>query len=222
MSEGFLDDVNDEEEPETIEAEVETVEEGVPEARDGSTGTAAPGDSFVKPVSNPEEVVEMYEQFDQLKADLLNNEDTTPIGDSVHINKSGWRKFATLFNLSIETFEEERTLRETGEDQNDVVVWRIKAKATAPNGKVSVGSGLAASNESNYMVKVSDHPAIDGSDHPNALRVDGKWRVLLSPAEVNEHNIYATAETRAKNRAISDMVGGGEVSAEEMDADHFL
>ncbi len=31
-----------------------------------------------------------------------------------------------------------------------------------------------------------------------------------------EHNVRATAHTRAKNRAISDLVGGGEVSAEEM------
>jgi hypothetical protein len=32
-----------------------------------------------------------------------------------------------------------------------------------------------------------------------------------------EHDIYSTAHTRAKNRAISDLVGGGEVSAEEID-----
>lgn len=31
-----------------------------------------------------------------------------------------------------------------------------------------------------------------------------------------EHTVRATAHTRAKNRAISDIVGGGEVSAEEM------
>ena len=31
-----------------------------------------------------------------------------------------------------------------------------------------------------------------------------------------DHDIPATAHTRAKNRAISDLVGGGEVSAEEM------
>jgi len=31
-----------------------------------------------------------------------------------------------------------------------------------------------------------------------------------------EHDVYSTAHTRAKNRAISDMVGGGEVSAEEI------
>ena len=31
-----------------------------------------------------------------------------------------------------------------------------------------------------------------------------------------EHNVRATAHTRAKNRAISDLVGGGEVSADEL------
>jgi len=33
-----------------------------------------------------------------------------------------------------------------------------------------------------------------------------------------EHDVYAMAHTRAKNRAISDMIGGGAVSAEEMAA----
>lgn len=32
-----------------------------------------------------------------------------------------------------------------------------------------------------------------------------------------EHDVYATAHTRAKNRAISDIMGAGEVSAEEME-----
>mgnify|MGYP000925851162 CR=1 FL=1 len=32
-----------------------------------------------------------------------------------------------------------------------------------------------------------------------------------------EHDTYATAHTRAKNRAISDMIAAGEVSAEEVD-----
>jgi hypothetical protein len=34
-----------------------------------------------------------------------------------------------------------------------------------------------------------------------------------------EHDVYATAHTRAKSRAISDMVAGGVVSAEEMEAE---
>lgn len=31
-----------------------------------------------------------------------------------------------------------------------------------------------------------------------------------------EHDVYSTAHTRAKNRAVSDIMGAGEVSAEEM------
>ena len=34
-----------------------------------------------------------------------------------------------------------------------------------------------------------------------------------------EHDVRSTAHTRAKNRAIADLVGGGDVSAEEMDHD---
>lgn len=37
-----------------------------------------------------------------------------------------------------------------------------------------------------------------------------------------EHDVYATAHTRAVNRAISDLVGLGEVSAEEVEADSPL
>lgn len=33
-----------------------------------------------------------------------------------------------------------------------------------------------------------------------------------------EHDIYSTAHTRAKNRGISDLIGGGEVSYEEIDS----
>lgn len=35
-----------------------------------------------------------------------------------------------------------------------------------------------------------------------------------------EHDVYATSHTRAKSRAISDMVAGGAVSAEEMEAEY--
>jgi hypothetical protein len=54
---------------------------------------------------------------------------------------------------------------------------------------------------------------------PNGRSMDGDG--YCSTAEKGreswpEHNVRATAHTRAKNRAISDLVGGGEVSAEEI------
>lgn len=190
---------------------------------DGNMAPVPPaGDNdFVKPVDNPEEVVAMYQQFDKIKHQLLDqNKDLTKIGSNIHINKSGWRKIATMFNLSVGTFEDERIIQER--EGNDIVKWRVKAKVTAPNEKASVGSGMAASNESNHMDLMEKRNDISDTDHPDVVRVDGKWRVIKDPAAVNEHNIYAIAETRAKNRAISDMVGGGEVSAEEMGSEFYL
>lgn len=57
---------------------------------------------------------------------------------------------------------------------------------------------------------------------PNGREVEADGYCSRSePGHQNwtEHSIRATAHTRAKNRAISDMVGGGEVSYEEMHGD---
>lgn len=46
---------------------------------------------------------------------------------------------------------------------------------------------------------------------------DGACNTGEKGLEKTDHNTRSTAVTRAKNRAISDLVGGGEVSAEEVD-----
>lgn len=53
---------------------------------------------------------------------------------------------------------------------------------------------------------------------PNGRYATGWGSCALSERNFSKpnHDIPATAHTRAKNRAISDLVGGGEVSAEEM------
>ena len=58
--------------------------------------------------------------------------------------------------------------------------------------------------------------AIYRASHPKTgLFADGDGADFADSVE-DYHNSRATAHTRAKNRAISDLVGGGEVSAEEM------
>ena len=58
--------------------------------------------------------------------------------------------------------------------------------------------------------------AIYRASHPKTgLFADGDGADFAETVE-DYHNSRATAHTRAKNRAISDLVGGGEVSAEEM------
>lgn len=62
-----------------------------------------------------------------------------------------------------------------------------------------------------FVVRV--YPVSDPSNFRTAVAVcDSRERAF---AHV-EHDVYATAHTRAKNRAISDLIAAGEVSAEEM------
>lgn len=164
---------------------------------------------LVRPVDDIEEVAELYDQFETIKDKLLDSGDTTSIQSNIHVNKSGWRKIATAFNLSVEVIDSELW------EEDGIVKARVLARATAPNGKVSTEIAMCASNESNHM-EAGKPSEGEPEDHPDYFHIDGKWRRLKDPREVNEHNILATAATRAKNRAISDCVGGGEVSAEEI------
>ena len=65
--------------------------------------------------------------------------------------------------------------------------WAVY-RATAPNGQIQDGDGYCSAGESRFST--------------NKAKL--------------EHDMAATATTRAKNRAISDLVGMGEVSAEEV------
>lgn len=55
---------------------------------------------------------------------------------------------------------------------------------------------------------------------PNGQSVEGDGLCMSNERPgMRRHDVRATAHTRAKNRAISDLVGGGEVSAEEVSDD---
>lgn len=210
----FIQEEEEESDKEPEVTEVETVEESTEPV---STPSPDEGGGLIQPV-DIDRVVNLYEQFDELKSELLSNEDLTKIGQNVHVNKSGWRKIATAFNVSIEVENSKLEI------EGGVVKAAVRAKASVPNGKVSSAIGMCSSNESNHMEKLTDNKNADTGEHMGdrngkALWVDNAWRRLKPPREVNEHNLIATAETRAKNRAISDLVGGGEVSAEEMGAE---
>lgn len=218
---GFLDEEDDGEgEPDVVDVEAtEVEEEPQPEPQPPAPST---DNTLLTPVEDIDRVVEVYDQFEEIKEKLLGNGDTTKIGSNMHVNKSGWRKIATAFNVSVETIEDSRSV------EDGIIHFKVKARATAPNGKVATGVGMCSSNESNFMEVVAKgnvdrDEAEKKVDNPDdLLKVDGNWRRLKDPREVNDHNLYATAATRAKNRAISDLVGGGEVSAEEMKADDVL
>lgn len=137
-----------------------------------------PTSLLLKPVASVNDIVEAWQDYQNLKTKLLNESDYQMIQGKNCIKKSGWRKIQTAFSISDELISEER------KEYKDYFVYQTTVKVIAPNGRYAFGIGSCASNERKF-------------------------------AHV-EHDTRSTAHTRAKNRAIADLVGGGDVSAEEM------
>lgn len=133
---------------------------------------------LTQPVASVEQITKAWNNYQELKSSLLNQNDYQDVKGKKYIKKSGWRKIQTAFGISDELIGEER------KDFDKYFVYEITIKVSAQNGRFSFGVGSCASSERAFA-------------H-------------------TEHDVRSTAHTRAKNRAISDLVGGGEVSAEEM------
>ena len=105
------------------------------------------------------------------------------------VRRSGWSKVATFYGVSTEILE--RSIER--DDEGRPVRAYVLVRAVAQNGRHADGDGACGANE------------------PRFRSSSGRQKI--------EHDLGATAATRATNRAISNLVGFGEVSAEEVDAD---
>jgi len=119
-----------------------------------------------------------YANLSELKKRLLGPTDIQDIKGRTFVKKSGWRKLAFAFEVTVIAGDPVREERQAGS-----YIYRVRATARAKNGRTSSGTGMCSSTEKAGMI---------------------------------EHVVMSTAETRAKNRAISDLVAAGEVSAEEI------
>jgi hypothetical protein len=107
--------------------------------------------------------------------------------------KGYWRAIAVAFNLTVEPVTDattERSVVGALDDGSENYVYTVSYRATAPNGRSAVGDGTCAAAE----------------------KQKGRMKAT-------EHNVRSHAATRAFNRAVSNLVGFGEVSAEEVDRD---
>jgi hypothetical protein len=111
--------------------------------------------------------------------------------------KGYWRAVGTAFNLTIELVDERREIHGTFEDGHDNFGWLAVYRATTPTGRSAIGDGACFALEK------------------AARREANKWAKL--PWQATEHNVRSHAHTRAFNRAVSSLVGFGEVSAEELE-----
>ena len=137
--------------------------------------------------------VEFWDNYQELTKALLDESDYQ---GTQFKKKSAWRKYATAFNLSDEIIKEE----EIRDENQQIITSKVWVKCTAPNGRSTVGVGICSIFD---KIKKGD------TTQPSNF-------VLRQRFSNAEHDVPSTAHTRAKNRAISDMIGAGEVSAEEM------
>lgn len=148
----------------------------------------------------------MQNYQDAIKA-LLTPEDYQTIANKDFKKKSAWRKLATAFRISDEIVNEQLEY----DDLNQIVRARYRVRCTLPNGRSAEGVGVCSIFDKIRYKATSKFSA--DTDTPSHFELRGRFSNA-------EHDVPSTAHSRAKNRAISDLIGAGEVSAEEMTSSH--
>lgn len=152
---------------------------------------------------NVDQAVAEWDAYQELTKRLLTKDDYQRIGETQFKKKSAWRKYAKAFNISCTEISKEVVRDEDGYP----LYARVVVRATEPNGRwqdadqeCHVTEKCCGGARSLPCRRSHKHcmPGCDGKPH------------FSHPGD-----IPAIATTRAKNRAISDLIGAGEVSYEE-------
>lgn len=159
--------------------------------------------------------------------------------------KSAWLKLARAFRLSTEIVSRRAWWEEDGEDRHLIAEYTVRA--SAPWGQHADAVGVCSTRESRFRSNGVSCPLCGGPtwDNRNPGKKD-EWKRKLAPFTCRDktcsgtvddpdaptenrpnptamakadHDVRATAQTRATNRAISNLIAAGEVSAEELDLD---
>ena len=156
-----------------------------------------PQTGLVAPVCSVEESVRIFKEFEQAKSKILTSKDVIWFGSdgrpceegtgSPHIKRSGWRKLARFFGLSWDIISISGAISM----QNGGYMYKTKVKIWHPAGASVVAEGVVTSKD------------------PFFTKGGRK--------EANEEDVIMKSETVAINRGIDDILGGGEVSAEELE-----
>lgn len=171
-------------------------------------------------------MVMALEEYKDLQRSLDNSmpDQLMTIGDKKFRKKGYWRAIRVAFNLSVEPIEERREVSGLFDDNRENFGYIVTYRATGPNGSSATGDGACFAIEKAVRFRCP-HPEKEGStrtlhwpaENCPEFANHNPW-VRLS-AQATEHNIRSHAHTRAMNRAISNLVGFGEVSAEEVEHD---
>jgi hypothetical protein len=165
----------------------------VPDDQDYSLAdNHATGRLLVRPIATPEDVRANFEAFQKLKLSLLDPKTDIQVYTDSKGNQTKRIKKSGCKKIATAFGLDVKPVKRTVDNLSDGGVFvEYTVEAFAPNGRVAVGIGGADTSEGFY-----------------ASRKNHKLQ-----------DVYATAFTRAANRAVLDLVGGGEVSAEEISDD---
>jgi hypothetical protein len=140
--------------------------------------------------------------------------------------KGYWRAVAVAFNLTVEPIEEryeERGVFNDGRPNFGYIVtyrasWRRTAGRRPATARVSRWRRRGGSSARTRSPRpVQPRPCTGRRRAARTTRPAN--HVAALPAQSTDHNIRGHAHTRAFNRAVSNLVGFGEVSAEEVSRD---
>lgn len=194
-----------------------------------TTAAIAPRDrsaAMVAPAANLSEVERAFETYQRICSAVLKDEDHQKIGGRKFRKRSAWRKLGIVFNVSVHTVRE--TINRMGDDAPHVADrWRVVhaeyvVRAVAPNGRTMEGFGECDVWERCCLPPQPDADGVlqktcnDRQKHNHCPQAYGHECLGWSHFSHANHDVPATAQTRAINRAFSDMFGMGDVSAEEL------
>lgn len=141
------------------------------------------------PVVSSEMAREAMSAYQRLCESILTKDDYQVYGGGKKFKKkSAFKKLARFYQLTVEEIPDSqgRFNADWSKVENDYIV-EITYRATAPSGQSATGDGACQASEKGSQGKLAPYQTVRG-----------------------------TAHTRAANRAISNLVAMGEVSAEEM------
>jgi hypothetical protein len=164
--------------------------------------TTEPQRGFLTAAVSLDDAIKAFDLYGQAKTRLLNDNDVLYIGasgkpvhkdvkDSVpYIKKSGWRKMARFFGLSVDILGKEKIWTEDAKGDK-YYIWAYQIKVSHQCGAYVLAEGVCSSRDK-FFTKGGKVPA-------------------------DETNVMLKAQTVGINRGISDLLGAGEVSAEEVE-----
>lgn len=145
------------------------------------------------------DIADVFTDHVKLVERIVGRDDWQTIQGKQFLKKSGLRKLATAYGVSAQIVDRSTVCDEQGR----VVRSEFVVRAVAPNGRTMDGFGSC---------DLTDKCG-QGKNKADCLKPDHDPRSHFSHPN---HDIPATAETRAKNRAFSDLFAMGQVTAEEV------